>query len=264
MLIQLPRGSSDPQGSQNAETSNAFEAALRRDLASAPVVSYDPVLGGAPKRAFDVAITLLTLPLWLPVMLIAALVAKLRHPAPVFQAHERIGYGGRSFKCFALRVDPPSATIERLRIAGQTEPPANDWSEMTFKAENPQTKWSRVLGRLPRLFNVLMGQMSLVGPSPLSPDELAQVKTAKRYYLSARPGVVGVSAIADADEEEATQYKMYALSWSLGTDLLIMWDALRSLRDRGELWKPSFRLAKARARAAMNGERTVVRRRSGA
>lgn len=264
MLIQLPRGSSDQQGSQNAETSNAFEAALRRDLASAPVVSYDPILGGVIKRAFDLVLTVISLPLWLPLMLIAALVAKIRHPAPVFQTHERVGYGGRAFKCFSLRIDPPSATVERLRIAGQTEAPANDWSEMTFKAESPQTKWSRAFGRLPRLFNVLAGDMSLVGPSPLSQEELAPLKTAKRYYLSTRPGVVGVSAIADADEEEASQYKMYALSWSLGTDALILWDALRSLRDRGKLWKPSFRLAKARARARDNEGAEAARRRSGA
>lgn len=263
MLIQLPRGSSDPQGSQNAETSNAFEAALRRDLASAPVVSYDAVLGGALKRAFDFTLTLLTLPMWVAVMLVTALVSKLRHPAPVFTAHERIGYGGRVFKCLTLRVDPPSAKIERLRLAGQTEEPANDWDEIAGKAETPQTKWRRALSRLPRLFNVIAGDMALVGPSPLSHEELDAVRTGKRYYLSARPGVIGVSAIADADEEEAGQYKMYALCWSLGTDVLIMWDALQQMRQRGQLWKPDFKMAKARAVA--KGDRgVVVRRRSGA
>jgi|GEM_PF-1934046 len=266
MLIQMPRGSADQQGSQKAEAGNAFEAALRRDLASAPVVSYDAVLGGWSKRAVDLTLTLIAMPIWLVVLFAAALVSKARHPAPVFLAHERIGYGGRVFKCFKLRIDPPTAKIERLRITGEPEEaPANDWNAMAVQAEAPQSKWRRALERLPQLFNVIAGDMALVGPSPLSRDQLEPMKTSKRYYLSARPGVIGVSAIADADEEDAAQYKMYALAWSLGTDALILFDALRSLRDRGELWKPSFKIARARARAKAAGERPVViRRRSGA
>ena len=84
MLIQMPRGPSDQPGPNSAEARNAFEAALRRDLASAPVVSYDAVLGGWGKRAADIAIVLLTTPLWAPLLGIAAGISKLRHSAPVF------------------------------------------------------------------------------------------------------------------------------------------------------------------------------------
>ncbi len=263
MLIQLPRGSADQQGSQNAETNNAFEAALRRDLASAPVVSYDAVLGGWAKRTVDLTLTLISAPIWMAVLLVAALVSKVRHSAPVFLAHERIGYGGRVFKRFKLRIEPPSAQIERLRVPGEPdEAPANDLTAIAVSAEGPQAKWRRALERLPQLFNVIAGDMALVGPSPLSRDELEPLKTGKRYYLSSRPGVIGVSAIVDADEEEASQYKAYSLAWSLSTDALILWDALRSMRDRGALWKPSFNRAKARAKA--NGGRVVVRQRSSA
>jgi len=260
MLIQMPRGTTNQPRAQNAEDCNSFEAALRRDLASAPVVSYDPVLGGLEKRAVDLLLTLVTAPIWLPVMLIAALWSKLRHPAPVFQARERIGYGGRVFKAFSLRLDPPSAKIERLHAPGDAPPVANDLYAIASNAEAPRSKWRRVFERLPGLFNVLAGDMALVGPSPLSRDELEPLKTAKRYYLSARPGLIGINAVADADTEEAGQYKIYALSWSLLTDGLLIWEALRSLRDRGELWKPDFK--SARARAAARGEKVVVRRRS--
>jgi hypothetical protein len=75
--------------------------------------------------------------------------------------------------------------------------------------------------------------------------------------------VIGVSAVVDADEEEASQYKIYALSWSLLADSLILWDALRSLLNRGELWKPMFRLAAiARAKAAAESEAAASRRRT--
>ncbi len=239
MLIQMPRGSSDQPGAQNAEECNAFEAALRRDLASAPVISYDPMLGGWTKRAFDLAVALVAAPLWLPTLLIVAAWSKLRHPAPVFQAHDRIGYGGRAFRCFMLRISPPTATIAQLHAAKEGDVPANEWNAIASKAESRREKWRRAFERLPQMFNVLRGEMSLVGPSPLSHDELEPIKTGKRYYLSARPGVVGVSTIVDADEEQSTQYKIYAFSWSLMTDIVILSDALRSLRDRGELWRPT-------------------------
>jgi lipopolysaccharide/colanic/teichoic acid biosynthesis glycosyltransferase len=101
--------------------------------------------------------------------------------------------------------------------------------------------------------------MALVGPSPLSPDELEPLKTGKRYYLSARPGVVGISTIVDAHEEQASQYKIYAFSWSLLTDLVILGDALRGLRDRGELWRPT---KIKRTRAIPAGDEAPARRRT--
>jgi exopolysaccharide production protein ExoY len=238
MLIQMPRGSSDQPGTQNAEECNAFEAALRRDLASAPVISYDPVLGGWTKRTFDFTLTLVTLPVWLIALLIAAAWSKIRHPAPVFRAHERIGYGGRAFKCTTLRLEPPTAQIAQLHPSKE-EVPANDWNSIASRAETRREKWRRAFERLPLLFSVLAGNMSLVGPSPLSQEQLEPMKTGKRYYLSARPGVIGISTIVDADEEQASQYKVYAFSWSLMTDIVILSDAMRGLRDRGELWRPT-------------------------
>ena len=260
MLIQMPRGSSDQPGTQNAEECSAFEAALRRDLASAPVISYDAMLGGLSKRAFDFTLALVALPVWLPVLLIAAAWSKIRHPAPVFLAHERVGYGGRVFKCFTLRLEPPSATIAHLH-GPKEEKPANDWNSITSKAETRREKWRRAIERLPRLFNVLAGDMSLIGPSPLSQEELEPMKIGKRYYLSARPGVVGISTIVDSDEEQASQYKIYAFSWSVMTDIVLLSDALRGLRDRGELWRPT---KIKRTRPIPRSDDAPVRRRTGA
>ena len=92
MLIQLPSGSPEPQGPQNADQeSTTFEAGLRRDLASSPIVSYDSVLGGAAKRAVDLTIALITTPVWAPLLLLAAGWSKLRDQSPVFLTDERIG-----------------------------------------------------------------------------------------------------------------------------------------------------------------------------
>ena len=80
--------------------------------------------------------------------------------------------------------------------------------------------------------NVVRGDMSLVGPLPLSREQLDRLKAAKRHYLSARPGVIGICPVADADHEEASQYRLYALSWSVMTDALIVWDARVRLTGR--------------------------------
>jgi exopolysaccharide production protein ExoY len=260
MLIQLPSGSPDQQGARGADSANAFEAGLRRDLASAPIVSYDAMLGGWAKRAADLSIALLSAPLWLPLMLVVAAWSKLRHSAPVFHTHECVGYGGRPFKCFTLRIARPTAQIERLRVVGEGAAPANDLSAMAGQVEGQRAKWTHALERLPRMFNVIMGDMAIVGPPPLTREKLEPLKTARRYYLSARPGVVGVSALLEGGAADPSLFKIYAMSWSFATDTLIFWEALRSLRDRGELWKPSANLLKVGQNAAK--AEIVVRRRT--
>lgn len=245
MLIQLPGGSPEPQGPQKAEQSDTtFEAGLRRDLASSPIVSYDAMLGGSAKRAIDLIIAAMTAPVWFPLMLGAAGIAKLRDRAPVFLAHERVGYGGRSFRCFSLRISPPASADEV----------AND----PAKALSWRAKWRGALERLPQLINVVRGDMALVGPSPLTRGQLEPMKSARRYYLSARPGIVGISTIIGGSGD-SSQYKIYAMSWALSTDALIFWDGVRSLFDgRDHLWNPSFK----RGEPGQTTSGIVVRQRS--
>lgn len=241
MLIQLPQGPSDRKNSSD-ENSADFEAALRRDLASSPIVSFDPVLGGWGKRVIDLTLSLLLAPLWLPTLLIAAAWAKLRVRGEVFIAHEGVSYGGRVFQFLSLRLSRPAPTED-----GEA---ANDWTDMARVAETRGAKWRRAIERLPQMFNVISGDMALVGPRPLSRFELEPMRSARRYYLSARPGVIGVASIAEADIEEPAHYKMYALSWALSTDAIMLGDAVRSLIQRGELWKPSALKAKSENLAA--------------
>lgn len=238
MLIQMPRG---PSGGEPPKTTKAectpFEAALRRDLANAPVVAYETLIGGWAKRIFDLVVVILTAPVWLAIIAAVAAVVKVRHPAPVLLGDERIGYGGDSFNCFRLRLSPPTAVIERLHPPAlpSGEPPAE------ARGEGRAAKWREALERLPQLINVLNGDMSLVGPRPLARDEVEALRTPRRYYLSARPGIIGIGS-GEGDENVGGPYKVYALSWSLWHDVLIVWRAVRDFRDRGELWRPSWRL----------------------
>lgn len=204
MLIQLPSGSNQP-GPQNAEENMDFESALRRDLASAPIVSYDDVLGGWQKRIADFAIALVLAPLWAIVMLGAAAWLKVSGKKPVIVGEERIGYGGRPYRCMRFNL-APARDVET----------AND----------AQARSAQFIERLPQFIHVLAGDMAIVGPAPLSHDQLEPLKSARRYYLSARPGVVGLGGLMEHGHEEAAAYKRYAMSWALTTDALILWDAL--------------------------------------
>ncbi|MGH6950165.1 MAG: sugar transferase [Vitreimonas sp.] len=228
MLIQLPSESSDLLGPRNAEECSPFEAGLRRDLASAPIVSYDVMLGGAAKRAIDLALALSTMPLWLVALGASAAWAKLRHGGRVFLAEECIGYGGRTFRCLALCMTPPATDGEADR------------------AETEDDGWSSALERLPQFFNVIAGDMALVGPRPLTRGQLEPLRTARRYYLSARPGVIGVRVLAGAGREDPSHYKTYAMAWSLATDALIVSDHLGALWSRAS-WRPVFSLEKIAA-----------------
>ena len=257
MLVQMPRGSSsggEPPGPTKLECT-PFEAALRRDLANAPVVSYESLIGGWSKRAFDLVVTFVTMPIWLVVLLVATIVARVRHKAQLFVAEDRVGYGGRSFKALRLRLSPPSAVIEVLRASA---PPLTPIAE---KAETRVAKWIEALERLPQLFNVLRGEMSLVGPRPLEREDVETLRTARRYYLSARPGVIGLGGGEGDEESVGGPYKVYALSWSIWHDLLIAWRAARELRDRGELWQPALRL-RFRDAARANADPASRRRHS--
>jgi len=215
MLVQMPRGSTtggEPPGPTKAECT-PFEAALRRDLANAPVVSYESLIGGWAKRAFDLVITFVTAPIWIVALLIGVIIARLRHKTALFVAEDRVGYGGRSFQLMRLRMTPPSAVIEVLRPSAPPIVPIE-------KAETRAAKWLR----------------------PLKREEVETLRTARRYYLSARPGVIGLGTGEGDDESVGGPYKLYALSWSIWHDLLIAWRAGRELRDRGELWRPALRL----------------------
>lgn len=236
MLVHMPRGPADRQPKPADDECGGFEAGLRRDLAMASVVSYEAMLGGWRKRSLDLIIVLTTLPLWAPAVLTGALWAKLARGSPVFCADERIGYGGRRFRLYSLRVGAPEDTAPESSAVADSP---SGLDVVTMQTEAPRTKWTRLLERLPQLFNVIRGDVSLVGPEPLTQHGLEQLKSARRYYLSARPGIFDIGGLVRGDQRDG-RFKAYALSWSVMLDLLLMWDGVRGFHNRGELWRPGF------------------------
>jgi lipopolysaccharide/colanic/teichoic acid biosynthesis glycosyltransferase len=258
MLVQLPRDTSDQQSKLVESGGDPFEAGLRRDLAMASVVSYEPVLGGWKKRTFDLLISLVTLPIWLPAVLCVAGWSRLTLGAGVISAEECVGYAGRPFRRLMLRTGrkdetPPEGAndVESL----------NGLEAIADKAEQSRAKWERLLSKLPQFFNVLAGDMSLVGAEPLTSQGLEQLRSAKRYYISARPGIFDIVGLVQGDQSES-RFKAYALSWSVAVDLLLIWEGISGFRKRGALWRPGFRLHRVVPGLEADQNSPATRRRS--
>jgi lipopolysaccharide/colanic/teichoic acid biosynthesis glycosyltransferase len=143
------------------------------------------------KRALDLALGGAALLIALPVYLLCALAIKLDTPGPVLYCSTRVGLGGRTFTFYKLRSMVHGADKSRHQIAH-----LNEVSGPVFKiARDPRiTRVGRILRRtsldeLPQIFNVLKGDMSLVGPRPPIPEEVVQYEPWQLRRLSVHPGI---------------------------------------------------------------------------
>ncbi len=194
---------------------------------------------GWAKRALDVAVCLIALPLAAPLLLALMLWVRLDSPGPAFFRQERVGRGGRLFRIHKLRTMHTGAAGLQVTQAGDARiTRAGRWLRRTK------------LDELPQLIDVLKGDMSLVGPRPEVPRYMALYPPeARRIILSLRPGITDRAAIEfrheesllaqAADPERAyveqvmpikqRHYLAYAASHSLRGDLRILWDTLRAV-----------------------------------
>jgi lipopolysaccharide/colanic/teichoic acid biosynthesis glycosyltransferase len=145
------------------------------------------------KRAFDVVVAGLGLVVTSPVVLAAAIAIKVDSPGPVFYSGPRVGRDGSLFRIHKLRS---------MRTGADASGPA-----VTAADDERITAVGRVLRRtkldeLPQLFNVLKGEMSLVGPRPEHPRYVERYTAEQRRLLKVRPGITGPAALAFVDEED--------------------------------------------------------------
>ncbi|MEL6979560.1 MAG: sugar transferase [Pseudomonadota bacterium] len=187
----------------------------------------------AVKRAFDIFFGLLLLLVFAPLMLICALLIFLRDGSPIFFVHNRVGRHGQTFGCCKFRTMVRDSD-EVLRKVLESDPERKaEWEATQKLADDP-----RILGavgrflrkmsfdELPQLFNVLRGEMSLVGPRPIVRDELSRYGEGAAKYMSVRPGLTGawqVGGRSSTTYEERVQIDMaYIDKWSLALDISIL------------------------------------------
>ncbi|WP_165769502.1 undecaprenyl-phosphate galactose phosphotransferase WbaP [Arboricoccus pini] len=197
---------------------------------------FDARFQAGVKRAFDIVVVSCILLFLAPLFGILSLLVA-TSGRPIFFAHERIGRHGKPFKCLKFRSMAVDAK-ERLEEILRTDPAAAEEWRLTRKLKNDPrvTKigaWLRKtsLDELPQLVNVLRGDMSLVGPRPVTHDEVLQYGEHRVYYMQNRPGITGlwqVSGRSDIDfQRRVDMDAFYVQNWSLTRDIMILFMTAR-------------------------------------
>jgi len=184
------KGGSLPYNSSNANGAKAPRFTI--DLPDAPVHSVP-----GWKSTLDIVCILLALPIWLPLMILLMMVTRLASPGPIFYRQKRVGLGGRHFSIWKFRT---------MKVSAETQSHEHYFQEL-MRVDRPMTKLDAYgdprlapfgrflrasgLDELPQIFNVLCGEMSLVGPRPCTPNEFAHYEPWQRQRVNCLPGLTG-------------------------------------------------------------------------
>ncbi len=158
-----------------------------------PLLTY----AASGKRCLDLAMCMVLLPLALPLIALAWAMARLDGHAGFF-CHERIGRDGRVFRCWKVRTMVADADLQLESYLAENPIAADQWARTQKLDSDPRiTRMGRFLRRtsldeLPQIWNVLRGEMSLVGPRPITRAELSRYGNMTQAYLSLRPGITGL------------------------------------------------------------------------
>lgn len=208
-----------------------------RPVDGLPMMHVDlPSFSGAGfvlKRAMDIFVSALALVFLLPILGTLSLLVRMDSPGKIFFAQERVGLRHSRFRMFKFRSMVQGAEALRNQLSDLDE-----GNGVLFKVRHDPRitavgRWMRKhsLDELPQFLNVLRGEMSLVGPRPPLPEEVAAYTgpTERRLYI--KPGLTGlwqVSGRSDLPEDEALRLDLYYVeNWSLLGDLMIMWRTLK-------------------------------------
>lgn len=191
----------------------------------------------ALKRILDLVVAATGLILFSPLFAYCAWAIKRDASGPVLYRQERVGLHGRRFQIVKFRTMVVDAE-------GQWVPPqsAEDLSHFYFQDEgDPRItrvgRWLRrtSLDELPNLWNVLLGEMSLVGPRPEVPEIVALYDDTMKKRLDVKPGLTGLAQISGRgllSTAEAIDYDLeYCRRWSLSEDLKILWSTLKAVTN---------------------------------
>lgn len=160
------------------------------------------------KRVFDFVVVCLALPLLLPIMGAVALAIKIDSPGPVIFKQVRVGKWGKPFHCFKFRSMYVDAEQRKDELLEQ-----NEADEVVFKIKNDPriTRVGRYIRKasideLPQFFNVLRGEMSMVGPRPPVPREVAEYQFDQLRRLDAIPGITGLQQVSGRSDLGFTRW----------------------------------------------------------
>jgi len=189
--------------------------------------------GAIWKRAFDIVLSLIFIILTSPIMILGALALFIEQPGNIFFVHQRVGQGGKVYNHLKFRSMIKNAHKYRFDPEFIKKYGNERGGTPLFKlTHDPRiTRVGRLVRKLsidelPELFMVLTGRMSLIGPRPHMPEEVADYKPHQRQVLTIKPGMTGMAQVggrADLDFDEEVQLDMhYIQNWSPWLDLIIL------------------------------------------
>jgi len=186
----------------------------------------------ALKRLLDLFLVFMSLPIVLPVVFVIAILIKATSPGPVFYGHMRVGKNGKPLKAWKFRSMVIDADKQLAHILATDPVRAAEWEKDRKFTDDPRvTKIGKFLRKtsldeIPQLWNIFLGQMSFVGPRPVTKPELAKYGKYADYVLSVKPGLSGMWQISGRSdtgyEERITLDTYYIQNWSLWLDIWII------------------------------------------
>jgi exopolysaccharide production protein ExoY len=196
-------------------------------------------IGMTPKRVIDIVLALSGIVLLAPLLIICYVLTVITSPGPAVFRHRRVGFNGKHFDCLKFRTMVTDAP-ERLQRLLESDPAAAaEWTKNRKLRHDPRVTpigdilRKSSLDELPQLFNVLRGDMSIVGPRPVTDEELERYKSSIGAYLACRPGITGlwqVSGRSSTTYEQRVAYDtFYASNWSVALDAKILVVTIPSL-----------------------------------
>lgn len=189
-------------------------------------------LGNAFKRALDVTVAGTALIVALPLFLLIGIAIRAQDGGPMFYGHRRIGRARTYFQCLKLRTMVTNGDEVLERHLAENPDAREEWETTRKLRTDPRvTRLGAFLRKtsldeLPQLINIVRGEMSIVGPRPVTESELTRYGEAARYYCAVRPGLTGlwqVSGRSDVDfRRRVLMDTMYVRRWSFWNDISII------------------------------------------
>ena len=184
------------------------------------------------KRMMDLFLLFLSAPLSIPLMLLIAAAVKFSSPGPVFFRHKRIGRNGKPLAVLKFRSMFPDAEEKLHTLLASNPAYREEWEKYKKLSEDPRiTPVCRFLRKtsldeLPQLWNILKGEMSFIGPRPVTKEEMPKYGESFDYVFSVKPGLSGlwqVSGRSDVDYDERISLDSYYIqNWSIWMDVWLV------------------------------------------
>lgn len=191
------------------------------------------------KRSFDLGLAVAITPVLIPVFLLLIVLTRYCSRGPVFYRHLRVGQNCRGFHLYKFRTMFLDGDTRLQTYLAQTPEAQKEWDAQYKLRHDPRvTPLGKFLRRtsldeLPQIVNILLGQMSFVGPRPITHGEIGRYGEAFPYYAAAKPGITGLWQVSGRGtvsyQKRVALDVRYVRTWSLLRDLQILWKTPRAV-----------------------------------